>query len=63
MRKIHGKFYDLLPARNKRMESEFYATVLFRNNEPIFSEIRFPSYNRNNSCNIINKRKTEFYSQ
>lgn len=63
MRKIHGKFYGFLPARNKRMETEFYATILFRNNEPILSEIRFPSYNGYDSCNIINKRKSEFYSQ
>jgi len=56
MRKIYGKFYGFLPSRNKKMETEFYKTIIFRNNKPIYSEFRFPSYNGNQTCNIINKK-------
>ncbi len=56
MRKIHGKFYGFLPSKSKIMETEFYKTVLFRNDKPIFSELRFPIYNGNQSCNLMNEK-------
>jgi|GEM_PF-4627157 len=56
MRKIHGKFYGFLPLRNKKMETEFYKTLVLRDNRPIYSEFRFPIYNGDNSCNIINNK-------
>jgi hypothetical protein len=56
MRKIHGKFYGFLPARNKKMETEFYKTILIRENKPIYTEFRFPIYNGDQSCNLINRK-------
>ena len=56
MRKIHGKFYGFLPSRNKKMETEFYKTFIIRDKKPIQRELRFPIYNGDNSCNIINEK-------
>ncbi|MBU2927045.1 hypothetical protein [Winogradskyella psychrotolerans] len=56
IRKIHGKFYGFLPSRNKKMETEFYKTVLFKNGKPINSEFRFPTYNGKEYCNLANKK-------
>lgn len=56
MRKIHGKFYGFLYSRNKKMETEFYQTFILRNNKPIYSEFSFPSYNGNQTCNLVNEK-------
>lgn len=54
MRKIHGRFNGLSSSRNKKMETTFYQTVLFRDGQPIYSEFTFPNYNGDESCNQIN---------
>ena len=56
MRKIFGTFYGFLPARNKKMESEFYRVMLFKDNKPLLSKINFPSYNSSKICNLIDLR-------
>ena len=56
VRKIHGKFYGFLPSRKKKMETEFYKTVLIRENKPIYTEFRFPNYNSDEFCNLINRK-------
>lgn len=56
MREIFGTFYGFLPNRNKKMESEFYRAMLFKDNKPLLSKIDFPNYNSSKICNLIDLR-------